>query len=74
MNDADLIRLVDALEEQADHSLTLEDVQRAAGRELASAVADGVLLVDYRTRLDGTSVTQCRLNRHHPLVVQLTSW
>jgi hypothetical protein len=38
-----------------------------------------VLLVDYRTRLDGATgefkpLTLCRLNRHHPLVQQLTGW
>jgi hypothetical protein len=31
-----------------------------------------VLLVDYRTRADGTDVTLCRLNRRHPDVVRLT--
>lgn len=74
MNDADLVRLVDALEEKARRYVTLEEVERAAGADAASAVAAGLLLVDYRTRLDGTSVTQCRLNRHHPLVKELTSW
>lgn len=74
MNDPDLVRLVDALEEQAETYLTLEDVQAAAGSDASSAVARGLLLVDYRTRLDGSTVTQCRLNRHHPLVVRLTSW
>jgi hypothetical protein len=74
VNDADLVRLVDALEEKARSYVTLEDIERAAGSDIASAVAAGLLLVDYRTRLDGTPVTQCRLNRHHPLVKELTSW
>jgi hypothetical protein len=74
VNDADLIRLVDALEDSAESYLTLQDVQHAAGGDLASAVTDGLLLVDYRTRLDGSPVTLCRLNRHHPLVVELTAW
>lgn len=69
-----LIRLVDALEETANGYLTLERVEAAAQRSLATAVADGVLLVDYRTRLDGTPVTLCRLNRHHVLVAKLTGW
>jgi hypothetical protein len=74
VNDADLIRLVDKLEEGAAPYLTLEEVERALGADVSAAVADAVLLVDYRTRLDGTAVTVCRLNRHHPLVVRLTSW
>jgi hypothetical protein len=74
MNDADLVRLVDKLEDTAETYLTLDDVQKAAGGEVSDAVASGLLLVDYRTRLDGSQVTQCRLNRHHPLVVQLTAW
>jgi hypothetical protein len=74
LTSADLVKLVDALEDRADSYLTLADVESAAGGDVSSAVADGLLLVDYRTRLDGTPVTQCRLNRHHPLVVRLTSW
>jgi hypothetical protein len=74
VNDADLVRLVDALEDRAESYLTLEQVEHAAGGDVAVAVAGGLLLVDYRTRLDGSAVTHCRLNRHHPLVVQLTSW
>ena len=74
MNDADLVRLVDKLEEDAAGYLTLEDVQAAAASDVSSATADGLLLVDYRTSLDGGPVTLCRLNRHHPLVIELTAW
>ena len=74
MNDDALIRLVDGLEEQAAGSLTVEEIEAAAGGSVSAAMAAGILLVDYRTRLDGTSVRLCRLNRHHPLVAQLTGW
>ena len=74
MNDADLVRLVDALEDAAAGYLTLDQVEIAAGQELSAAIAASLLLVDYRTRLDGTPITLCRLNRHHPLVAQLTGW
>jgi hypothetical protein len=74
MNDEALIRLVDELEDKAAIYVTLEDVQAAAGSGVAQAIADGILLVDHRTRVDGTQMTVCRLNRHHPLVVQLTGW
>ena len=74
MNDADLVRLVDRLEDSADGYLTLEEIEAAAGEDLSGPVASGLLLVDHRTREDGTPVTPCRLNRHHPLVAQLTSW
>jgi hypothetical protein len=74
VNDADLVRLVDEMEDAAETYLTLEDVQRRAGADLSGAVADGLLLVDYRTREDGSTVTLCRLNRRHPLVMRLTAW
>jgi hypothetical protein len=74
VNATDLVTLVDGLEDRAESYLTLAAVEAAAGCDVAWAVADGLLLVDHRTRLDGTPVTQCRLNRHHPLVVRLTSW
>ena len=74
MNDADLVRLVDSLEDSAASYLTLEQIEVAAGEALSERVASGLLLVDYRTRLDGSAVTLCRLNRHHPLVAQLTGW
>ena len=74
MNDAELVRLVDELEEKASGYITLEDVERAAGFVVSAEIERGLLLVDYRTRLDGTAVTLCRLNRHHPLVVELTGW
>jgi len=72
-SDADLIRLVDSLEDSADGYLTLDKVQSAFG-DVSRAIEEALLLVDYRTRADGTPVTLCRLNRHHPLVKQLTSW
>ena len=74
MNRADLVRLVDRLEDEADGYITLEDVERAAASDVSDALANGLLLVDYRTRLDGTPVTLCRLNRRHPLVAELTKW
>jgi len=74
VNRADLVRLVDRLEDEADGYITLEDVERAAASDVSDAIANGLLLVDYRTRLDGTPVTLCRLNRRHPLVAELTKW
>jgi len=74
VNDTELVRLVDELEEKASGYITLEDVERAAGFTVSAEIESGLLLVDYRTRLDGTAVTLCRLNRHHPLVVELTGW
>jgi hypothetical protein len=72
--DADLVHLIDRLEDAADGYLTLEQLEAAAGEDLSASVARGLLLVDHRTREDGTAVTLCRLNRHHPLVSQLTTW
>jgi hypothetical protein len=69
VKDTDLVRLVDKLEEEAAGYLTLDNVQAAVGSDVSSAIAKGLLLVDHRTRLDGASVTLCRLNRHHPLVI-----
>jgi hypothetical protein len=74
VNDADLVRLIDTLEDFADGYLTLEQIEAAAGDNLSGPVARGLLVVDYRNRLDGSRVTLCRLNRHHPLVAQLTAW
>jgi hypothetical protein len=74
VNDTELVRLVDELEEKASGYITLEDVERAAGFAVSAQIESGLLLVDYRTRLDGTAVTLCRLNRHHPLVAKLTGW
>ena len=74
MNDADLVRLVDGLEDAADGYLTLEQIASAAGEALSGPIARGLLVVDHRTRLDGTPVTLCRLNRHHPQVIELTGW
>ena len=73
MNDTDLVRLVDSLEDSAEGYVTLDEIQSAAG-DVSQAIADGLLLVDHRTRADGGAVTLCRLNRHHPLVKELTSW
>jgi hypothetical protein len=74
VNDSALVVLVDKLEEKASGYVTLDDVERAAGSPVSAQIASGLLLVDYRTRLDGTAVTLCRLNRHHPLVAELTGW
>jgi len=74
VNKSDLVRLVDRLEDQADGYLTLNHVRAAAGEPLDDAIAGHLLLVDNRTRQDGTPVTLCRLNRRHPLVVELTAW
>jgi hypothetical protein len=74
VNEPDLVRLVDGLEDRAESYLTLNEVMAAAGEDVSEAIGSGLLLVDYRTRADGSSITLCRLNRHHPLVVKLTSW
>jgi hypothetical protein len=74
VNDAELVRLVDRLEDKASGYVTLEEVERAVGADVSAQIASGILLVDYRAQLDGTRVTLCRLNRHHPLVAELTGW
>jgi hypothetical protein len=74
VNDADLIRLVDRLEAEAEPYLTLQQVEAAAQSSLAEAIAAGLLLIDYRHREDGAEVTLCRLNRRHPTVIRLTAW
>jgi hypothetical protein len=78
MTDDALVRLIDDLEAHADGYITLAEVERAAGRALDDAVASGLLLVDYRQRIDAEGARQpltlARLNRQHPLVRQLTSW
>jgi hypothetical protein len=74
IDDADLVRLIDRLEDRAAGYVTLEEVERAAASQVSAAIAHGLLLVDYRTRVDGSRVTLCRLNRRHPLVAQLTGW
>lgn len=73
---SDFIRLVDGLEDRADGYLTLDDIKRSASSELEvdAAVRDYILLLDHRTRVDGTSVTLCRLNRRHPDVIRVTAW
>lgn len=74
MNDSELVRLVDALEDRADMYLTLDEVSAAAHCDVARFVDEHLLLVDFRTQEDGTPVTLCRLNRRHPLVQQVTGW
>lgn len=70
-----LIRTVDELEDRADGYLTLEAVRAEVDAvDVEAAIADHVLLVDYRTREDGSRVTVCRLNRRHPEVARLTGW
>ena len=71
---AALVRRIDALEDAADGPLTLETAVRAVGRDLDAEIDAALLLVDYRTRADGSPVTLCRLNRQHPLVRSLTAW
>ncbi len=73
------IRIIDALEDRAPGYLTLAAIEAALGHSAQPAIDSGVLLVDYRQRLDETSsapepVVLARLNRRHPLVRQLTSW
>jgi hypothetical protein len=72
--DIGLIRAVDELESRAESYLTLEAVEQAVGFAVSEQIARGILLVDRRHRPDGNPVHLCRLNRHHPLVVKLTSW
>ena len=74
MTEADLVRVVDQLEDAAEGYVTLEQVEKAVGANVSAAIASGLLLVDHRTRLDGTEATLCRLNRRHALVTRLTSW
>ncbi|HET6315378.1 MAG TPA: hypothetical protein VFG86_02890 [Chloroflexota bacterium] len=75
----ELVRIVDDLETRAADYVTLAEVERALGRSAQAAIDEGLLLVDYRQRVDARSgslvpVTLCRLNRQHPLVRQLTAW
>ncbi len=75
MTDPELVLLVDKLEDRADPYLTLDVVRTAvADADLTRAIEHAILLVDYRTRANGTEVVLCRLNRRHPLVTELTSW
>jgi hypothetical protein len=74
VSDEELIRRVDDLEGGADGYLTLEEVQAGVGGDVSRAIEEHVLLVDYRTSVDGAPVTLCRLNRRHPLVQQITKW
>jgi hypothetical protein len=79
MTNDDLVHIVDDLEARADGYLTLEEVEEALAHSTEAAIAEGLLLVDYRERVDAASgaktpVTLCRLNRQHPLVRQLTAW
>jgi hypothetical protein len=74
VNAADLIRLVDRLEDDSQSYITLTEVEAAAGGDVGWAIEEGLLLIDYRARLDGTGVTLCRLNRRNALVAELTRW
>jgi hypothetical protein len=74
VNEDDLVRLVDRLEDAADDYVTLDEVQAAANSDLSEAIRAQLLLVDYRTRPDSAPVTLCRLNRRHPLVARITGW
>ena len=74
MTAEELIAVVDRLEDRAEAYVTLDQVQAAAGETVEWAITEHLLLVDYRSRLDGSSVTLCRLNRRHPLVARLTAW
>ncbi len=80
---ARLVRLVDGLEARTVGYLTLAEVRQVAGGDLAAALdaalAEELLLVDHRRRLDEgaaepTPVTLCRLNRHHPLVQRVAGF
>ncbi len=75
----DLVHLVDDLEARAAGYVTLDEVEAALGHSAQKAIDAGLLLVDYRQRVDAASgafvpLTLCRLNRQHPLVRQLTAW
>lgn len=77
---AHFLRRVDDLEVASETYLTVEGLRAdgLAAAELDQAVADSMLLVDRRTRLDPltgaeTAITLCRLNRHHPLVREITA-
>jgi hypothetical protein len=74
VNHTALIQLVDRLEDKADGYVTLAELEAAGAVDVSAAISAGVLLIDHRTRRDGTQVTLCRLNRHHPTVKALTSW
>ncbi len=74
MNDDQLVRLMDTLEDRSEGYLTLDEVVAATHSDLAQAIENHLVLVDYRTREDGTPVTLCRLNRRHPLVHEITGW
>lgn len=73
-----LARTVDGLEDRASGYITLQEVRAEVGDDPAveAALAEDLLLVDYRERLDTTTwqiepVTFCRLNRHHPVAKAL---
>ena len=82
---ASLVRVVDALEAGAASYLPLQEVTEALAAQGADAaalvrraVADDLLLVDQRARLDPSTgapspLAVCRLNRHHPLVRSTSS-
>jgi hypothetical protein len=72
---AELVRVVDGLEERAATGyVMLQEVEAAIGAEVGWAIDEALLVVDYRMRVDGSQVILCRLNRHHPAVAALTRW
>lgn len=75
---AEFLRRVDDLEAASATYLTLESlrVSGLAAAYLNQAIAESMLLVDRRRRLDPetgamATITLCRLNRHHPLVREI---
>src|SRR3954454_12605549 len=74
----ELVRLVDDLEGRAAGYITLDDVERSAGRSVADEIAQGLLRGDYREVVDGsdvpTRVTLCVRYRHHPLLREVTAF
>jgi hypothetical protein len=77
VNLAQLVAVMDRLE--ADGAVLLTAAELAAGGSLASEIAAGRMLVDYRERIDPATgeleqVTLARLNRRHPDVHALTDW
>lgn len=76
-----LVHRLEQLEATAGSSYVLLDTLEPTcdAATVQWAIADDLLLVDHRTRLDPESgellpVTLCRLNRRHPLVRELTAW
>src|SRR5262249_57687082 len=71
MTDEELIQIVDELEAHADGYITLEQVEEALGHSTADAIAQSLLLVDYREFVDPstgerTAVTPSLPNPQRP--------